>query len=277
MKTEELAKLVGRSRSQIARIASQIPGHRTTRGGHHYFTECPKLERWIEEQQQRRVRGQKRKKAASQSRSVYASVIRSSYLDSLRPDASPDSIARHLGVVGKWLVAVHRRMRSAEWPGWVKSNLPFSESAAYGYMIAWALRHLPNLRVSTASHSHQPSYFVSVPQAPLGLESRPRPLRLALDPQLVRRIHDLLKRFNQKPLEKLTTAELRSFLCDTQWIAAARSKGSLAALIPAEASSFRHATEWIALARGFAARLLHLRDDFAGSLCDSLTPLPASE
>lgn len=60
MTASELAKKVGRTRGQIARIAETIPGHRLTRGGQHYFTDCPKLRQWISEQIERRVRGGKR-------------------------------------------------------------------------------------------------------------------------------------------------------------------------------------------------------------------------
>jgi hypothetical protein len=49
MKASELAKELNLSRSQIARRAVTIPGHRLTRGGHHRFLDCPKLQRWIKE------------------------------------------------------------------------------------------------------------------------------------------------------------------------------------------------------------------------------------
>jgi hypothetical protein len=46
-KASDLAAEVGLSRSQIARRASEIPGHRRTKGGHWRFRDCQKLRDWI--------------------------------------------------------------------------------------------------------------------------------------------------------------------------------------------------------------------------------------
>jgi hypothetical protein len=47
MKLPELAHQVGYSERQIRRLVSEIPGHRTTKGGHHYFVDCGALRDWI--------------------------------------------------------------------------------------------------------------------------------------------------------------------------------------------------------------------------------------
>jgi hypothetical protein len=56
MRASELAKKVGLTRTHIARIAETIPAHRITKGGHHYFLDCPELQVWIKKQIQKRVR-----------------------------------------------------------------------------------------------------------------------------------------------------------------------------------------------------------------------------
>jgi hypothetical protein len=47
LKPSDLAGMLNLSRSQVARRAAEIPGHRMTKGGHHRFRDCPHLWEWI--------------------------------------------------------------------------------------------------------------------------------------------------------------------------------------------------------------------------------------
>lgn len=51
MRTSELAKLVGYSGAHVRRlaIAGQVPGLRTTKGGHYWFKDSRRLRTWIEQ------------------------------------------------------------------------------------------------------------------------------------------------------------------------------------------------------------------------------------
>ena len=64
LRTSELASRVGLSRSQIARLALHIPAHRLTRGGHHFFRDCPALHDWICERNQRRLEKKRKDRLA---------------------------------------------------------------------------------------------------------------------------------------------------------------------------------------------------------------------
>jgi hypothetical protein len=96
MKTAELAKLVGRSRSRIARIASGIPGHRRTRGGRPYFARCPELNVWIKDQQARRRRGMMRKKGSMHKK---APALSQEKFESDNPEKPNPVVASSPGVV----------------------------------------------------------------------------------------------------------------------------------------------------------------------------------
>jgi hypothetical protein len=96
MKASELAKRVGRSRSQIARIAASIPGHKMTRGGHHYFMDCPALQLWLDEEREQRLEASKRKNASLRVRAIAHDVMAQRKAEKDRADESEPEFLKRL-------------------------------------------------------------------------------------------------------------------------------------------------------------------------------------
>jgi hypothetical protein len=135
MKTAELARRVGRSRSQVARSARRIPGHRLTRGRHHFFVDCAALREWISRQQERRRRGKFRKDAPLR---VIARV-RDLHLELL--NGSPALVPQLRLRLGGILAGIKRRLNPAEWGDWLARNGLFSAAVADDYVEIWQSCH----------------------------------------------------------------------------------------------------------------------------------------